>query len=575
MSGKKALLLLLLVSVVLVAFFQIEVVKADPTTIVVPDDYSAIQAAVYAAREGDVVFVKSGTYNESVLINKPISLVGEDLSTTKIVGDWSLNGTIVLIRHNNVTVTGFTIQPEYPSDSRRGVHLLHANYCNIFGNIFLNNSRGIWLYESSENNITDNTINSPDNLGCGIDLDYSPNNWICENIVEDNNCGIAISSSQGNTICNNTIINNHSTGLSITSDGNNITNNVVRNQECGISLSGSNNILRDNEMSNNTSNFCFGWGISWDASKFVNDVDTSNHAEGKPIIYWINEQDRKVPENAAFVALINCSNIIVENLTLSKVGQGIIVVSTVKSDITQNLIQVSDGGVLVHSSFGITITDNKIIDGGTGVHLVSSSENTINDNTLIDGGTGIALVFSSENTITSNTITKRVRGIQLDSSNENIISNNIISGGSFGGINLDGSKRNSISSNEISDCRQLALMFWNNASENLFYLNNFIANGRNVEDYYPGLPEFPINIWDNGTVGNFWSDYYGTDNNGDGVGDTPYIINEDNQDNHPLMKKTIIPEFPLWTPLLIMVVAVMMVAVVYRRKLRNQEKLNT
>ncbi len=79
------------------------------------------------------------------------------------------------------------------------------------------------------------------------------------------------------------------------------------------------------------------------------------------------------------------------------------------------------------------------------------------------------------------------------------------------------------------------MIFWNNASENLFYLNSFIDNARNVEEYYPGLPEFPINIWDNGTVGNFWSDYYGADNNGDGIGDTPYVIDENNQDNYPLM----------------------------------------
>jgi len=36
--------------------------------------------------------------------------------------------------------------------------------------------------------------------------------------------------------------------------------------------------------------------------------------------------------------------------------------------------------------------------------------------------------------------------------------------------------------------------------------------------------------------GNYWSDYNGTDDNGDGIGDTPYIIDADNQDKYPLMK---------------------------------------
>jgi hypothetical protein len=49
----------------------------------------------------------------------------------------------------------------------------------------------------------------------------------------------------------------------------------------------------------------------------------------------------------------------------------------------------------------------------------------------------------------------------------------------------------------------------------------------------------PIHVWDNGKVGNYWSDYTGADSNGDGVGDTPYIIDEKNQDRYPLMAPTV------------------------------------
>jgi parallel beta-helix repeat protein len=557
---RNSLILMLIFFLLFVSIPEINVAKAEPKTIVVPDDFSTIQGAIDSSGVGDTVFVKSGTYYESIFIDRSISLVGENPAATTIIGDYRLNGTVVLIRQDNVNITGFTVQPSTFSRSRRGVHLLHVSHCAVFNNIFLENCAGVWLYGSSETNSTGNIIDGPSDLvgGCGIDLDYSPNNWICENIVEDNDCGIALSSSQGNTLYNNTITNNHSTGLSIRSDDNNITNNVVRNQKCGISLSGSNNILRSNKMSNNTSNFYFGWEISWDASKFVNDVDTSNTAEGKPIIYWVNEQDRKVPENAVFVALVNCANITVENLNLSNNGQGIVVASTINSSITQNSIEVPDHGILIHSSFGITITNNTMVDGATGIHLVSSSENMI----------------------TNNTITKRVRGIELDASNENIITGNIISGGSFGGIDLDGSKRNIISINEIADCRELALMFWNNASENKFYLNSFINNTKNAVGYYHGLPEeivFPTNIWDVDLRGNYWSDYNGRDNDGDGIGDTPYVINENNQDNYPLMNPSVISEFPddkkpaesdiyLITIAVVIVLAIIFGVAIYRRK---------
>jgi len=81
------------------------------------------------------------------------------------------------------------------------------------------------------------------------------------------------------------------------------------------------------------------------------------------------------------------------------------------------------------------------------------------------------------------------------------------------------------------------------------------------------------NIWNYDSIGNYWSDYNGTDSNGDGIGDTPYMISTSPEeygdaDNYPLMEPvddTLIPEFPSWTPLLIMLVVVLVVAVIYRR----------
>ncbi len=65
----------------------------------------------------------------------------------------------------------------------------------------------------------------------------------------------------------------------------------------------------------------------------------------------------------------------------------------------------------------------------------------------------------------------------------------------------------------------------------------------------PWLLEPSVNTWDDGKEGNYWSDYkerYSDANEVDasGVWDTPYVIDENNQDNYPLIDPAVIPELP-------------------------------
>ena len=537
--------LILLLCSIWLPILDVRTVKAEAKTIVVPEDYATIQEAVDAASDGDTVFVKSGTYNESVFINKSISLVGENPATTRIIGDWRLNGTVVLIRQNQVNMKGFTIQPSEYSFSRKGIHLLHVSHCNVVGNIILNNGYGVWLYGASENNITENTVDGQGNRSTGIFIDYSPNNLIFNNIVTDNDSGIALlNSADENMVYNNTLIGNHAVGLNIASSGNNITGNLVSNQVTGVILNGLNNVLRGNKINNSTIlSFDLNWNIGFSVSDFINDVDSSNKINGKSIIYWINKQDEKVPEDSQFVILVNCKNIIVENLMLPKDGQGIILVNTMDSTIKNNSAQFLKGGIVIFASANNEIIGNTLLNCSNGVYLVSSFQTVVTGNSINGGG----------------------RAIKLDSSNENIINGNVISGSLYRGFDFDGSNNNEIFENTVSDCERSAVWFWDNASQNVFYLNNFFNNTENVEKYITDLQEFPTNIWDNGTIGNYWSDYEGLDRHEDGIGDTPYIINENNQDNHPLMNPSAIPEFPSWLILPLFLIATFSALVVKKR----------
>ena len=106
------------------------------------------------------------------------------------------------------------------------------------------------------------------------------------------------------------------------------------------------------------------------------------------------------------------------------------------------------------------------------------------------------------------------------------------------------------------------------SSNNRIYKNNFINNTIQVYDN----KSTSINTWQNNSEGNYWDDFNGIDSNGDGIGDTPYILDENNQDNYPLMnpvKIQAIPEFLLANILIIFILLTSLV-VVFRNKVRKK-----
>jgi len=216
------------------------------------------------------------------------------------------------------------------------------------------------------------------------------------------------------------------------------------------------------------------WGLTvWglELSCFIHNIDTSNLIDGKPVYYLVNQQNKEIPVDAGYIGIVNSTGITIRDLCMNRTWDGIL----------------------------LAYTTNSIIYNVT----VSNSFN------------GILLYGSSHNTIRANLLTGNSEGIQF----RNLSTHNRVIG------------------NTIIGCGESIFML--DSSNNIFYHNNLI-NSKYPHTYILDS----TNTWDNGTEGNYWDDYAGVDEKSgpsqdepgsDGIGDTPYTIDEDNVDRYPLM----------------------------------------
>lgn len=144
-----------------------------------PADFHAIQEAINAAIDGNTIFVYNGTYYENAVLNKTVSLIGENKSITIVDGSYVRN--VMNITANNVNITGFTMKNTGPSPNC-GIYISSSGN-NISYNVITNNHHGIGLSNSSNNIIYGNSIT--DNY-CGVYLDGSSDNTFHHNKFIDN-----------------------------------------------------------------------------------------------------------------------------------------------------------------------------------------------------------------------------------------------------------------------------------------------------------------------------------------------------------------------------------------------------
>ncbi|MCK5560307.1 MAG: right-handed parallel beta-helix repeat-containing protein, partial [Thermoplasmata archaeon] len=414
-------------------------------------NYTNIQEAIDNANKDDTIFIYKGEYFENLIINKKIKLIGEDKDLVTIKGTGSNN--VILITSYEVHIENLTLTNSGDLWGDGGIEIQDAQRCKIINNNLLHNSNGIYISESSKNNIISQNI-----------------------IFENSNEGIYIHNSNDNEIINNKISFNSQNGVCIWISSNNFIkgNNISYNSEDGIHLSENS----QTEVYNNIINFNDGCGIYVYYSPFTKIVDNN------------------ILNNYCGIRIIgsDMSNITNCNLFYNTMG--------ITSDYSDNLDIINNylnsGEIFFTDSSYVNIVNNTFIDKGIliyGEELSHFNSHYITTNNLIDGKS--IYYYKDTDSIDIDGIQAGqiilancdyCKVINLDISNVKV------------GIEIAFSNNNQIFNNNLS-LNTIGIYLYS-SSNNLIFHNNFIDNYQHFTDNTRN------NIFNEKypSGGNYWSD---------------------------------------------------------------------
>jgi parallel beta-helix repeat protein len=463
----------------------------------------------------------------------PLFLVDEEktITTSESISPIIIDGNDELDSHSNVDGSGTWGDPYIIEDYEiSGMHMVGINISNTDKPLIIRNCTigvlgyGIYLYNAS--NVEINNITANDHMGTGISLQNSDNNTIIEGKILRNEVGVLLNQSDDNTIISSDSSNSNQYGIGLIYSNNNTIrdNNASDNTLYGIGIDyANNNSFIENDLFENLG------GIATNNSngnKFINNNATNNKESG---IVLLNSNDNKINDNYVRnntdhgILLQNAhNNTVFSNEALNNTQYGIFIYLSDNNTLTNNTVLNNENdGISLRNTFNVTLRYNMEIAGNDrGIEVINSKNATLDNNFIQDN---------------------REEGISLDNTNHTDVINNKVQNNGFDGSGYDGilivdhSIDNEIIENIISDNYKYGIFLDDSGGgspdNNVIYLNYFINNSnKHARD------DGNNNIWDNGSIGNYWDNYTGTDTNNDGIGEDPYNItgSADSQDEKPI-----------------------------------------
>jgi len=474
--------------------FNIQRVKAEPGTIYIRADGSVDPRTAPISTLDNVTYTFADNIYQGIVVERSNIIIdgaGYTLQGTRANNSRGMSSSGVRVL-SNVTIKNINIK-----DFDFGVYLKYVKNCTFSGNTITNTygiaGAGVYFEGVSNSTFSGNTMTN--NTNFGVYLAGSSNIFSGNTVTNGSRYGVYLPMSSKNIFSGNTITNNFDTGVSIvggiygvgfmnnTFHGNTITNNgkgVSLGLLAGDTFSG-NNITNNSQygilLSSSLNNSIIGNNITNNGGGIAfNSGSANNVFRGNSMTN--NSRNFVFDRVDSLVNDVDPSNTVDGKPVYYWVN---------KRDAT---VPTDAGDVVLANCTSITVQNLNLAANGAGIYLVGTTHSLIGKNNLLNGV-----------------------GIWLD----------YISTPDY----YRGSNNNSIVANSVTNSH----IYIDSSSNNAIYHNNFVNSVAHVS-------LGSANVWDDGypSGGNFWSSYTGTDSNGDGIGDTPYLIGDaNNQDRYPLV----------------------------------------
>ena len=205
--------------------------------------------------------------------------------------------------------------------------------------------------------------------------------------------GLYVSGSN-NTLRNLTLT-DHDTGVYLTNTSENTLDQIVISNcsTLGVNIQNS----PQNTLTNVTIENCArGFTLTSDtAEPYQQSIDETNTVDGKPIMYLVGVSDRVIAPNfgaPACVYLVDCTDVVLFNLTLSGNGRGVCLVNSSNNTLRGVTVSDCDAGIWLLDAPDNTLMKTTISECNYGIRLVSSAHTTLKDTTLTDNTASFSIV---------------------------------------------------------------------------------------------------------------------------------------------------------------------------------------